>query len=137
MKPKDLLFLVWYSIKDLLLDIFMFLEALKKPKTWSFILYATLFLVAYYRKLTWTNAGIIFSLIFLIYIIRQNKDTNFLKALKEKAFLDNDDKKIRSHYETYTKKCYFSVPRKEPLGYEEYKIEEVRRIVNDRKDNLD
>ena len=137
MKPKDLLFLVWYSIKDILMDIFRFLEALKKPKTWSFILYSTLFLMAYYRKLTWANATIIISLIFLIYIIRQNKDTDFLKALKEKAFLNNNDGKIRPHYETYTKKCYFSVPRKEPLSYEEYKIEELKRIANDRKDNLD
>ena len=128
MKSKDLLFLIEYSIKDILFDVVRVLEALKKPKTWSFVLYATLFLMAYYRKLTAINAIVIISLILIIYIARQKKDPDFDKAVKEKAFLRNEEDKIKNYYETYKRQCYFTIPRKEPLSYEEYKEKELKKI---------
>ena len=127
MKSKDLLFLIEYSIKDILFDVVRVLEALKKPKTWSFVLYATLFLMAYYRKLTAINAIVIISLILIIYIARQKKDPDFDKAVKEKAFLRNEEDKIKNYYETYKRQCYFTIPRKEPLSYEEYKEKELKK----------
>ena len=128
MTARDLLFLIWYSIRDIILDMLRFLEAFKSPKTWSFILYATLFLMAYYRKLTPKNAIIIIALILVVYVVRQHKDPDFNRAVKEKAFLRNDDDKIKRYYENYKKQCYFSVPRKEPLNYEEYKHKEVKKV---------
>ena len=133
MKPKDLLFLVWYSIKDVLLDIVRFIEALKSPKTWSFVLYATLFLMLYYRKLTITSSIIIFSLILVIYIARQNNDPEFNRAMREAAFLNNEEDKISEYYENYKKQCYFTVPRKEPLNYDNYKEEELRKLQQSKK----
>ena len=105
MKLKDILFLLWYSIKDILMDFVRLLDELKKPRTWSFILYASLFLIAYYRKLTLTNAVIVLSLILLVYVVRQHKDPDFNKAVKEKAFLKNDDDKIKDYYEQYKRQC--------------------------------
>ena len=137
MKPKNLLFLIWYSVRDILLDIIRLIEALKKPKTWSFILYATLFLMAYYRKLTITNAIIIIFLILVIYIARQKKDPEFNKAVKEKAFIGNEEDKIQEYYETYKKQCYFTIPRKEPLSYEGYKQKELENIREKKEDISD
>lgn len=133
MKSKDLLFLILYSIKDILLDIVRVLEALKKPQTWSFILYAALFLMAYYRKLTIINAVVIIGLILFIYIARQHKDPDFNKVIKEKAFLENDEDKIKDYYEAHKKQCYFTIPRKEPLSYEEYKEKELRNLEDREK----
>ena len=135
MKFKGLLFLIWYSIKDILMGIVYLMESLKKPKTWSFILYAALFLMAYYRKLTIINAAVVIFLILVIYTARQNKDPEFNKAVREKAFLDNEEAKIQEYYETYKKQCYFTVPRKEPLSYEEYKQYEIKKIEKD-KENI-
>ena len=130
MKFKELLYLIVYSLKSLLLDLINLLSALRHVKTWSFILYATLFLIAYYHKLTIINAVIIIGLILLIYIARQHKDPDFNTAVKEKAFLENDEEKIKGDYESYKKQCYFTIPKKEPLSYEEYKQRELKQLQN-------
>jgi chromate transport protein ChrA len=130
MKPKYFFYLVWYSIKSLVMDLLEIFSALKRPKTWSFILYATLFLMIYYRKLTWTNFIVIILLIFIIYTFRQNKEPFFLERIKEKAFLENDKEKIKDYYNKYCRGCFFQ--NKHPLKLDEFKAEELRRI-NERK----
>ena len=135
MNLKDLLFLVAYSIKDILLDVLRVLEILKKPQTWSFVMYVSLFLIAYYQKLTKVNAAVLLSLILVIYVVRQHKDPEFNRAVKDKAFLKNDDLKVMKYYEDYKKRCYFSVPRKEPLSYEEYQQKEVEEIKERKKES--
>ena len=116
------------------MDIVRLMESLKKPKSISFILYAALFLMAYYRKLTITNAAVIILLILVIYTARQNKDPEFNRAVREKAFLGNEEAKIQEYYETYKKQCYFTIPRKEPLSYEDYKQKELNRIREQKED---
>lgn len=134
MKLKDLLFLVWYSIRDIILDVMRFMDTLKKPKTWSFILYAALFLIAYYRKLTVWNATMVILLILVIYVIRQKNDPDFNKTVKENAFLNGEENKIKEYYDDYTRQCYFTIPRKEPLSYEDYKQQELKKIQRNKEE---
>lgn len=126
MKLKDILYLIWYSIKDLLIDLIELISALKKAKTWSFILYATIFLLAYYRSLTRTNAIIVIAFILILYIIRQHKEPNYNKSVKERAFRKHDDEKTRIYYEKYKNHCYYS--KKEIVDYEEYKKRELMKL---------
>ncbi len=123
---KKIPYLIWFSAKSLVLDLVEFLGAFKRAKTWSFILYAGLFLIMYYKKLTQTNAIIIISLILIIYIIRQNKEPSYNKALKEKIFLKNDEEQIKVYYDKYKRQCFFA--KKEPLDYDNYRKEEIKKI---------
>jgi len=60
------------------------------------------------------------------YIARQNKEPEYNKALRERAFIRNDEIKIMQYYEKYKKQCFFS--KKEPLSYEDYKKDEIFKI---------
>ena len=123
---SNIIFLIWYSVKSLIMDLADLLSALKRAKTWSFILYATFFLAVWYKN--YTLMKIALPLILLLYIIRQDKEPDFQKAKKDRAFLRNDTKRIEGYYEKYKSACYFSRPRKEPLNYEDYKKEELRKL---------
>lgn len=125
MRLKDIPYLVWYSIMDILADLFRYIESLKNPRTWSFILYAVLFIGAYYKQYTLIKISL--PLILLIYIIRQRKEPEFNRKLRERAFLKNDDSKISSYYEEYKNYCFFS--RKDALSYEGFKKEEIQKIT--------
>ena len=124
MKLKELLYLVWYSIKSLFTDLLEFFSALKKAKTWSFILYATFFLGVYYRN--YTVMKIALPAILLLYILRQNKEPDYNKSVRDRAFQQGDDEKIKLYYDRYKKQCYYS--RKEPLSYDDYKKAEIRKL---------
>ncbi len=128
MKPKQMLFLAWYSVKSLLWgDLVSTLSILKRAKTWSYVFYAILFIMAYYGKLTLLNGFLVASAIFVLYMIRQRKEPEFNVLLTEQAFLQNDDEIIRKHYNRYVKECFYT--KHQPVEYEEYKKEEKLKII--------
>ena len=138
MKLKEIPFLIFYSFKSLVMDLVELAESFKKAKTWSFILYATFFLAVYYKQ--YTLMKIALPIILILYVIRQDKEPEYNKELKEKAFLKGDDKEMLRYYQRYKKQCYFS--KKEALSYEDYKANEVkelkekRYIESDQSDDL-
>jgi hypothetical protein len=126
MRIKELPYLVYDSIISILKDSLHVFTALKNPKTWSFILYATLFLMAYYRKLNKINSFIILTLILIVYISRRRFDPEYTETVKRRAFLKNDKDKISRYYEQYKRQCFFT--KTKPLPLEEYKKEEWRKL---------
>lgn len=128
MRFKDVLFLLWDSIKALFMDLVDLFGALKKAKTWSFILYATFILAVYYRNMTVIKIAL--PLIILLYIARRSNEPEYMRAYKDRAFLNDDEEVIGEYYEKYKRQCFFT--NKEPLPYEEYKKEEIKKI-QDRK----
>lgn len=124
MKLKEIPYLVWFSAKSLVLDLVDLLSALKKAKTWSFILYSTFFLAVYYRQLDLMKIAL--PLILILYIIRQHKEPNYNKSIRERAFRKNDNEKIEEYYEKYKKHCFYS--RKEFKDYDEYKKDEIKKL---------
>lgn len=127
MKLKETLYLLSYSIKSLFYDDLMeILDSLKKAKTWSMIMYSILFVGIYYRNMTLITLSLPF--VILLYIVRQNKEPEYNRALREWIFRNNDEKGIMEYYEKYKKQCYFSIPKKEPLSLEEYKKDELKKF---------
>lgn len=121
---KELTFLVYYSVKSLIVDLFEFLNSLKKAKTWSFILYATFFLGVYYKN--YTVIKIALPLILLLYIIRQNKEPDYNRVVREKAFMSGEDERIMVYYKKYCKQCFFA--NTTPKSFEEYKVVETKKL---------
>jgi hypothetical protein len=126
MKIKNLPFLIWDSVKNILNDFFDYLALLKKPKTWSFILYATVFLMYYYGfkdTLTWV---LVLLLIIIIYIIRRSHEADFTLSIKKRAFVKGNEEEMRGYYQTYKKDCFYR--KVVPLEYEEYKKQEKEKM---------
>ena len=125
------LYFIYYSVKDIFIDIVNLLEDLKKPRMWSTILYVTFFIAAYkrdFKLMKWT-----LPLIFIVYLIRQKKDTKWKGELFEKDLRRNIDSDIvKDHYKRYTKHCHFS--HKEPIRVDEWKLSEIKRLDEKRKD---
>src|SRR3990167_10088313 len=124
MKLKHIPYLVYDSLKSLVMDLVGLAASLKKAKTWSFILYATFFLAVYYKN--YIVMKIALPLILILYILRRQKEPEFNTALRKRAFLNNNDKEIMEHYEKYKKQCFYS--KAEPLSYEDYKREEIEKF---------
>jgi len=126
MKLKHIPYLVYDSLKSLVMDLVGLAASLKKAKTWSFILYATFFLAVYYKN--YIVMKIALPLILILYILRRQKEPEFNTALRRMVFLTNNDKEIGVYYEQYKKQTSFVFPRRESLSYEEYKREEIEKL---------
>lgn len=128
------LYFVYYSVKEIKDDIINFIKEFRKPKMWLLILYVTFFVAVWKRnlKLVWT----VLPLIFIVYLIRQKKDTKWRGELFEKDLRRNIDSDIvKEHYKRYTKNCHFS--HKEPIGMNEWKKSEIRRLDEKHKNDRD
>ena len=132
MKPKDVPFLVYDSFRALVMDLVHMFKTLKKASTWSFILYATFFVGAYYRN--YTVMKIALPLMIVVYILRRRVEPEFTESLKERAFLKNKEIEIREYYERYKTRCKFS--RVQPLEFEDYKQEELKKIQSRKQSEL-
>ncbi len=126
MKIKHIPYLIYDSIKSLVMELVELANSIKKAKTWSFILYATFFLAVYFKQ--YTLMKIALPLILVLYVMRRQKEPEFNLALKRRAFLTNNDEEIREYYKQYERICYFTFPRREPLSYEDYKKEEIEKL---------
>ena len=126
MKLKHIPYLVYDSLKSLVMDLVELAASLKKAKTWSFILYATFFLAVYYKN--YIVMKIALPLILVLYILRRQKEPEFGTTLRKRAFLRNNDKEIQEYYEQYKRQCYFTIPKRVPLSYEDYKREEIEKL---------
>lgn len=119
------LYFIYYSVKEIVLDVVNLIEEFKKPRMWSIILYATFFIAVYNRniRLMWTTLPFIF----IVYLIRQKRDTKWRRELFEKDLRKNIDSDIvKKHYEHYKNHCRFS--RKEPIGLDEWKLSEIKKL---------
>ena len=125
MKLKRLLYerlyFVYYSVKELGMDVVNLLLELKKPRMWSAILYGTFFVAVYLRNfklMRWT-----LPIIFIIYLIRQKQEKHWKGELFEKDLKRNIDSYIvKEHYNLYNKQCYFA--HKESLDFSRWKKRE-------------
>lgn len=127
----DPVYSVWYSFKDICLSGIDMLAEFKKPSAWSSILYIVTFYAIIMKKtylFKWTIPGII-----IVYVIRQRVDGAYRKALKEKAFLHNDEMILQDEYEKYKKECFFT---KEPVkDFLFWKQAEVEKILKHKEQN--
>jgi hypothetical protein len=126
MKLKEFIYLIKYSMSSWLDYGFGLISMLKKPKTWGYILYGTIMAAVYYDN--WEIIVIAGSMVLVLYIIRQSKDPGFTQSLKDKAFIDNDEQKLKRYYDNYKKQCFFSQPKREPVSYEDYVKGELEKI---------
>ena len=119
------LYFIYYSVKELLMDIVNLIEELKKPRMWSAILYATFFVAAYARNfklMRWT-----LPLIFIMYLIRQKKERKYISELFEKDLKRSIDSNIvKEHYDIYKKQRYFA--HKEFLDFNDWKKIEIKKL---------
>ena len=130
MKLKRLLYeqlyFVYYSVKELGMDVIHLLLELKKPRMWSAILYGTFFVAAYlrnFRLMKW-----ILPPIFIVYLIRQKKEKQWKGELYEKDLKRNIDSYIvKEHYDLYKRQCYFA--HKDPLNFDEWKQFEIKNKI--------
>lgn len=124
-KIYEALYPIYFGIKELIVDILSFIEELKKPRTWSAILYGTFFVAAWYKNFTlmkWT-----LPLILIIYFIRQKKERRYIKDMYRRDLKNGIDSDIvKGHYERYVKQCGFSHKERMPFG--EWKQKELRGI---------
>lgn len=133
-KLRYTLYWIYYSFKELFIEPFRLLEELKKPKMWATILYIIFFGSVYARNYTvmkWT-----LPMILIVYLVRQKRDRKyigemFIRDLRK----DNDTDLVKEHYERYSKQCFFS--KTEPISFEEWKKNEIVRIDEKRKSDLD
>ena len=124
-KIKEFFYLIYFSARSLFIDdLIETLEELKKPKTWSSILYLVLFVGAYLRN--WVLVKIAFPLIILVYVVRQRVDGKYKTELYDKSFLNDDSKFIERAYEKYKRDCLYK--NIAPLELEKWKEKEIIAI---------
>lgn len=125
MRIKEVLFLLAYSAKSMFWgEPLEFISSLKKPRTWSYLLYATFLLSLWYRWFT----IMLFTLpcIGIVYLITQHNDPDYHVALKRHAFIMNDRVIVRKEHEKYLRACRFN--NKPALSYDEFRREELRKM---------
>jgi len=122
---KNLLFLLSYSAKRLVKDLVDIVSLIKDSKTWSFILFATVVIAVYYQNILLVQIAL--PLMVLVYIVRIDKDPHYSFEVKKRAFINGDEERIQEYYYRYVKQCFFS--KAYPLGYEAYKKEEIRKLM--------
>lgn len=126
MNLKELIFLLWYSLKAFTNEMISLIMAFKKPETWFYLAIATFIITAYYRKIgvmLWSIPMMI-----IIYIIRQKQEGIYKAQLKEKAFLRGDEDILQEEYEKYIKNCFYKIPKVSPMSYDEWKLKEKEEI---------
>ncbi|RLE37448.1 hypothetical protein DRJ17_06620 [Candidatus Woesearchaeota archaeon] len=117
MRIREFGYLLVYSIKSLVFDLFDILSEFKKPKAWSFLLYAVFFVAAYYRKymlMKW-----ILPLILFVYFIRVKQEGKFKSDLFEKDILaGRKSELVMDYYKRYVSKCEYS--GHEPMDFDKW-----------------
>lgn len=118
--------LMWFSFRDIMIEPFRVLELFKKPRTWTFVLYGVLFYSMYLHRPI-LNTIIIFGIILILHLIRQNKEPDFNRYVKEKAFKDDNKELLDKYYAKYEERCFYT--RNVPLSFDEWKEKEKARLL--------
>ena len=118
------LYLLWFSIKDAWLGVIETLAELKKPRTWLAILTGTIF-VAFITK-RYDLFKWFIGLMIIVYVIRQKVDGRYKHMMRINALMDDNNFVLEPYYERYRKECRFT--RREPLDYESWKKEEIKKV---------
>ena len=126
MKLKEFLYLIKYSVKQLLLDFISIFHELKKPKTWLYVMVTFLFYGIYkndVKIISWS-----WPIVIVIYIIRQKIEADYRNDWFKNSLMHNIDNEIMSErYQTYKKKCIYS--KYEIKSYSDWKLEELKKII--------
>lgn len=121
------LYSVWYSARQIGNDAVDLAKELKRPNTWSAILYVACFYAFMKRDLTlftWLIPAIVF-----VYVYRQRVDGRYRGELKKKAFLNNDKIVLEEEYEKYKRECHFT--KQVALDYTQWVETEKRKLETD------
>lgn len=133
-KLYERLYFIYYAIKDFGKEIVNLISEFKKPRMWFAILCGTFFIAAYTRNrklMVWAIPFIV-----LVYFIRHKRENFWKGELFEKDLRRSIDSNIvKDHYRHYTKQCHFS--HKEPIGMEEWKKAEIKRLDEKCKNDRD
>jgi len=124
MRIREVPFLLWYSAKSILwTDPKEVVVSLKNPRTWSYILYATVIISVWYGWYTMLRFSL--PLLALTYIVVQHNEPSYHKALRRHAFLKNDREFVMKEYLKHLRYCKYN--KKEPLPIEEFRRQEIEK----------
>lgn len=119
---------LWQPIKDVPSNFFRLFKELKKPRSWSGLLYGS----ALYSVIT-GNLKLfkwLVPMIAIIYYIRQRIDGEYRQGIYHRALKTDNDFILKDEYDKHVKKLYFM--KKKPESYDEWKEKEKIKV---RKNN--
>lgn len=120
----EFFYLLYYSVKDIFTGMGEGLIEFKKPRTWLAVLIAAALLIVYSGRthlMYWVLPPII-----IIYVVRQKIAGHYKHEIRIKALKKNRDLLLVEEYNKYVKNCHYA--KKAPLGYEDWKDEERKKI---------
>lgn len=126
----DPIYSIWYSVKDIGLEIIGFLQEFKKPNTWSSILYVACFYAFMTKNFTlfkWLIPSIV-----VVYIIRQRIDGRYRHEIYQNALLNNNNTILEEEYERYKRECHFT--KQSALDYTQWKEQEQNKLKSSKSD---
>lgn len=123
-KAKQVPYLIWYSLKSFKSDLAGVLATLKQPRTWFSIIIVVFTIGVYYRNITLIK--VVLPIMFVLYVIRHGQESDFHRAIKERAFLKGKDEEVQKYYERYKRDQYLA--RKKFVSFKEYKRNEIKEI---------
>jgi len=125
MRPKEFLYLLWYSVRTFFTDVVELILELRNPKSISYILLGIMFIAAYYRN--YRLLYILAPVVLFIKIARDRIEGKFTYELFERDLKNGKNSNlVMQYFHKYTKKCSFA--NKLPLKFDEWKEEEIKKI---------
>jgi hypothetical protein len=131
MRIKDIPYLIWFSFKSIFLELLKVLASFRESRTWFYVFMAV-FAIGVYEK-NYSLVKIALPAALLMYFVMKRKEPDYGTALRDRAFLKNNDIEIMHHYRMYAKRCRFA--KTVPVEYEEYKKEELKKIKARKRKN--
>lgn len=132
-KIQELVDLVIYSFKQVVLELGDMVKAFRKPRTWSFIFYMIFAYGLYHQDVKLILVSLV--VIIVIYIFLQKIDGEYRndKFVKDLT-LNRDTYIVKEYYRAYKKKNEIINKckdiSKEPLLYTEWKESELRKYYS-------
>ena len=124
----DLWYSVYFSVKDVAVDVYDFIKEFKKPKTWLYILFLGLFYSILKRDFLMFK--ILTPLAVVAYVVTKRSEGLYKNEMRIRAFKNNNDLVLKEEYERYKKECFFK--KSIVIEYELWKQQELQKIKNNK-----
>ena len=124
----DLWYSVYFSVKDVAVDVYDFIKEFKKPKTWLYILFLGLFYSILKRDFLMFK--ILTPLAVVAYVVTKRSEGLYKNEMRIRAFKNNNDLVLKEEYERYKKESFFK--KTIVVEYELWKQQELQKIKNNK-----
>lgn len=126
MKIRELYYLIVYSIVSFISDILEIFSLIRKPQTWSYIVFFSIIIAGYYQK--YKVVPYLIVSMFLIKIIRDKKEGAYRKYIFDHDIKnDIDSTLVKESYRKYKQKE--EIIKKIPLSFEDWKAKQKEKYI--------